>query len=119
MRKIDPKVNLEKENVVFNLLAKLSKIVSTHQDMTWSKALEHHFNRNTFKANSSRVSQNFIFRKFFCRWLEQYLQVHQSNATRENIPTMSQVLKTQTDTRQSVILDDPQHTYGDLQSSTS
>ena len=53
MRKTDPKVNLNKEYAIFNLLAKLSKLIVSHKDMTWSKALEHHFNRNTFKAKSS------------------------------------------------------------------
>ena len=95
MRKNDPRVNIEKEYKVYNLLAKLSKIVATQKDMTWSKALESHFNHNTFKDRSSRVSKNFIFRKFFCRWLEQYLVVHQSNnATRDQIPP--QQIKTTT-----------------------
>ena len=76
MRKTDPKMNIDTEHTIFNLLAKLSKLVATNKEMTWSKALEHHFNRNTFKAKSKHISQNFIFRKFFCRWLEQYLQVH-------------------------------------------
>ena len=75
LRKNDPQVNLEKEYVVFNMLAKLSKLVAMNTDMTWSKALESFFNRNTFKERSSRVSKNFIFRKFFCRWLEQFLLV--------------------------------------------
>ena len=74
MRQMDPKVNLNKEYAVFNLLAKLNALVANTADMTWSKALESHFNHNIFKARSLRVSQNFIYRKFFCRWLETYLQ---------------------------------------------
>ena len=73
MRQIDPKVNLNNEYSVFNLLAKLNALVVNEPEMTWSKALECHFNHNLFKAKSLRVSQNFIYRKFFCRWLEKYV----------------------------------------------
>ena len=80
MRKNDPRANIEKEYKVYNLMAKLSQIVAKNSNVTWSKALEMHYNHNSFKERTSRVSKNFIFRKFFCRWLEQYLVVHQSNA---------------------------------------
>ena len=79
MREANPKVNPIKEYSIYNFLAKLSRIVVENESMTWSKALETHFSQNLFKSKSLRVSQNFIFRKFFCRWLEQYLQ-RQSNA---------------------------------------
>ena len=73
MRQADQAVNLDHEYHIYNLLAKISKQVATNHEITWSKALEAHFNQNIFKAKSIRVSQNFIFRKFFCKWLEQYL----------------------------------------------
>ena len=61
-----------KDTQVFNMLAKMSNYV-VNDGLTWSQALEYHFSRNFVKAKSIQVSQNFIFRKFFCRWLEIYL----------------------------------------------
>lgn len=73
MRQANPKLNLNDEYNIYNLLAKLSALVAYQCDLTWSKALEVHFNRNMFKAKSSKVAHSFINRKFFCRWLERYL----------------------------------------------
>ena len=61
-----------KDTQVYNMLAKMSAYVA-NDGITWNKALEYHFSRNFVKAKSLQVSQNFIFRKFFCKWLEIYL----------------------------------------------
>ena len=79
MRDLKPKTNLNKEYAVFNLLAKLSAQVACVDDLTWAQALELHFKHSMFKEKSRRVARNFIFRKFFCQWLERYLQ-RRSNA---------------------------------------
>ena len=62
----------KKDIRVYNMLCKMSQLV-VENGMTWSKALEYHFSRNFVKAKSLQISQNFVFRKFFCKWLEVYL----------------------------------------------
>ena len=62
----------KKDTRVYNMLCKMSQLV-VENGMTWSKALEYHFSRNFVKAKSLQISQNFVFRKFFCKWLEVYL----------------------------------------------
>ena len=70
MRKL--KKEHKTDTQVYNMLCKMSQLV-VENGMTWSKALEHHFSRNFVKAKSYQISQNFVFRKFFCKWLEVYL----------------------------------------------
>lgn len=74
MKSEHPGMDLSLEFPIYNLLAKMSQIVAYSTDMTWSKALESHFSQNLFKVKALCVSQNFIYRKFFCKWLEQFLQ---------------------------------------------
>ena len=77
-----------KDAQVYNMLAKMSMYV-VNERMTWSKALEYHYSRNFVKAKSIQVSQNFIFRKFFCKWLEIYLarqNTENSQAELQNVP---------------------------------
>ena len=62
----------KKDIQIYNMLCKMSQLV-VENGMTWSKALEYHFSRNFVKAKSLQISQNFVFRKFFCKWLEVFL----------------------------------------------
>lgn len=68
-----------KDTQVYNMLSKMSSYV-VNDGMTWSKALEYHFSKNFVKAKSLQISQNFVFRKFFCKWLEVYLAARQNTS---------------------------------------
>jgi hypothetical protein len=68
------KIDYRKETQIYNLIAKLSVMIKLQPELTWTQALNKHFNKNLFKARSLRVSHNFIYRKFFCIWIERYLQ---------------------------------------------